>query len=90
MTVFILWSMVESVYLSSNNKETKAGILLAFAAIVKMVPVVLLPYFLFRKKWKAAIVAMASGLFFFFLPMLVTGYHKFFEVIRYWIFTYAT
>ena len=87
MTVFLLWAMIEGVFLAARKRDVSSGALVGFAMVVKMIPIVLLPYFLFRRKTKAFSVALLSGFVSFFLPMLITGYQKFWEIIHYWIYT---
>ncbi len=87
MTVFLLWAMVEGTFLLNSKRDLPAGILVGFAAIIKMMPIILLPYLLFRKKFKAVGIALASGSIFFFVPVIVTGWNNFWEIIQYWVHT---
>lgn len=52
--ILILFFIVLAIYLFLAKKNFSAGLALGMATIVKIFPIILLPYFLWRKKYKLA------------------------------------
>jgi hypothetical protein len=73
MTVFMLWAILESIHLFENKKEIKGSILLALAINIKLLPIVILPYLLYRKKFYPFFLTLFYMLVFLFLPVLFIG-----------------
>jgi hypothetical protein len=73
MTVFMLWAILESMYLFENKKEIKGSILLALAINIKLLPIVILPYLLYRKKFHPFFLTLFYMFVFLFLPVLFIG-----------------
>jgi hypothetical protein len=75
-----LWGL----YLQANGLEAAGGIAIAAAAAMKVMAIAFLPYFLYRKRWRAAFWMAAASLFFFFSPALFIGWAKFWKDIALW------
>jgi len=52
LTIFLLWATMESLRLFRDNKNVAGGALLGFAINIKLLPLLLLPYLLYRGWWK--------------------------------------
>lgn len=84
MTIFLVWLMVEAIYRSDKGEEIKAGILAGIGTIIKVMPVVLIPYFIYRRRFMAACSAVVTVVACFFLPILYTGSALFWEMNQSW------
>ena len=74
ITIFLLWAILESIHLIKANKWPLGSVLLSFACNIKIIPIVILPYLIYRQKFKAALfVVLLTGLF-LYLPSAFIGY----------------
>lgn len=73
MTVFMLWAILESIYLFEKNKNIQGSILLALAINIKLLPIVILPYLFYRKKFYPFFLTFFCFIIFLFLPILFIG-----------------
>ncbi len=74
MTIFMLWAILESNRLFDQNKPVQGSILLALAINIKLLPLVVLPYLVYRKKYKPFLWTILFLIVFLFLPVLFIGY----------------
>ena len=74
MTIFILWSMLESDYLFEKNKNIQGGILLALAINIKILPIVILPYLIYRSRWQAFTWTILFSILCLFIPAFYSGW----------------
>lgn len=74
MTIFLLWGCLESLRLIKEKHFLIGGILLALIINIKILPVVLIPYLLYRGFYKGVMIAFLFGVFFLFLPSFVVGW----------------
>lgn len=58
-----------------DRRPTWAGVALGLAFNIKYLPVVLLPYLLLRRRWRAAAAFLAAIPAFALLPAVLTGWH---------------
>jgi hypothetical protein len=84
MTIFLLWSILESIRLANKEHEIGAGILIGVAIIIKIMPIVIIPYWLYRRKIKASLMSIATVFITFFLPIIFIGQAKFIELNKTW------
>lgn len=54
MTILILFLMMKGMALLMKNRFSIGGVLLAWGIVVKILPVVVVPYLIYRRKFKAA------------------------------------
>ncbi len=73
MTIVMLYLSLESVYCIFNKKALVGALLLALAINIKLLPIVLIPYFLYRREWKTVFYAMAGLFVLYELPSLWIG-----------------
>jgi len=74
MTIFILWAVLESYRLIKDNKVVYGGMLLALAINIKILPIVILPYLLYRSYIKGFVWTLVFSIAFLFLPIIYTGW----------------
>ena len=72
------------------KKEALAGISLATACMVKLTPLIFLPYLLLRKKPKTIIACGFSIIFYLLVPALYVGGSKNLEYLRNFFFVHKT
>ncbi len=64
--------------------EWTGGIFLAYAIVVKITPMIFIPYLLFRKKFYGLISTILLSILFFFLPVLNYGWNNFSDMFFKW------
>lgn len=74
MTIFLLWGVLESLRLIQDKKVVYGGILLALIINIKILPIVILPYLLYRSYIKGFVYTLIFSIVFLFLPILYTGW----------------
>jgi hypothetical protein len=73
-TIFLLFSVLESIYRIRNKKQISFGaLILSLGIITKLLPVVAIPYFIFRGYFKAAFLSLTFTFLLFFVPSLYVG-----------------
>jgi hypothetical protein len=72
------------VYLQASGKEAAGGIAIAAAAAMKVMAIAFLPYFLYRKRWRAAAWMAAATVAFSLSPALFMGWGKFWKDVGLW------
>lgn len=85
VTIFMLYIMLEGISLITKEKIKRGAALIAFGIEVKILPVVLLPYLLYRKHYKAFVYTIVFFVGFIFLPSIFIGhdYNMFLQSERY-------
>jgi hypothetical protein len=81
-TLLMSWLMIAALYWQTNNRPILGATCLAGAILVKVIPAVLLAYFVYRKKWRfvaATLVLVAFGAV--VPPAAVFGWNK---TLTYW------
>lgn len=73
ITIFLLWGILESIELIKNKKIVWGAMLLAFIINVKLMPLIALPYLIYRGKFKASALVVIFSVVFLFLPALFIG-----------------
>lgn len=73
MTMLMLWAILESLELIKKDKYQLGGILLGLMTNIKLLPLVIIPYLLYRGYFKASFVTSISAVAFLFLPALFIG-----------------
>ncbi|MFN0032224.1 MAG: glycosyltransferase family 87 protein [Flavobacteriales bacterium] len=79
MTIVMLALSLESIYrIHLHRQFAVGGVLLALTINIKLLPIVLLPYLLYRAQWRAAGYTIFFLALFFALPFafLPIGYHQ--------------
>ncbi len=68
-----------------RGRAVAGGALIGFAAAVKVLPIFFLPYFAWRRWWRALGAALATGALASLAPALVFGPARFVAYARHWI-----
>lgn len=74
MTIFLLWAVLESYRLIKANKVVNGGMLLALVINIKILPIVMVPYLVYRGYIKGFIWTLIFSVAFLFLPIIYTGW----------------
>jgi hypothetical protein len=74
MTIFLLWGSLESLELLKKDKSLYGGALLALIINIKILPIVLLPYLLYRKKMKGMVITLVFSLIYLLIPCFILGW----------------
>lgn len=85
-SVLMMWLVIAALYGSEEGHEIAGGMSLAGAALVKVFPIFLLGYFLWRKKWRlvaGSLLGLALGLL--VLPSLVYGWQGNRVLLEKWV-----
>lgn len=73
-TIILVFLSVYAVYLSRKQKPILAGLMLAIASVTKIMPIVLIGYFIFRKDFKTPLYTLLFCVVLIFLPAIFVGY----------------
>ncbi len=84
MTVFLLWGSLESLSQFKKGRAIPGSLLLALIINIKILPIVLLPYLIYRKESKAALYTLLFSVFFLLLPALFTGWQGNLQLLSSW------
>ncbi|MBS1589831.1 MAG: DUF2029 domain-containing protein [Bacteroidetes bacterium] len=84
LTIFLLWSCLESVFQAQKDRWLPAGLILALGIMSKILPIAFLPYFLYRAYFRAAGGAIVFTLFFLLMPALFLSWHHFIDLSSSW------
>jgi hypothetical protein len=76
MTIFLLWGSLESLSLFKNKKYLAGGALLALIINIKILPIVLIPYLIYRKELKGTFSTLLFSILFLILPCLFLGWSR--------------
>jgi hypothetical protein len=74
MTIFLLYGALESLSLFRSKKYLPGGVLLALVINIKLLPVVLIPYLIYRKQWLATLSTLGFSVIFIILPGMILGW----------------
>lgn len=70
--------------LQEDRKDSPGGILLGAACALKVMPVLFIPYLVYRRRWSAAAWAFAAAAVFTLSPAIVLGWDRFWPDFRHW------
>lgn len=85
VTIFLVYCCMESLYQLQKGESLKSGLLLSLGIIVKIIPIIMIPYFLYRKEYKTTIIAVLGFIFFLLFPALIYGWEFNTLLITNWI-----
>jgi Glycosyltransferase family 87 len=74
VTIFILYLTLEGLLLIHLEKKIAGSLLLALGITIKLLPIVIIPYLLYRKDWKSAGYTLSFIFLLLFFPALFIGY----------------
>jgi len=73
MTIFLVFVSLESIRLILEDKKTLGAALLALAINIKLLPITLLAYLIYRGEFKASLLTTFFFILFLFLPAIFIG-----------------
>ncbi|MEZ4801045.1 MAG: glycosyltransferase family 87 protein [Flavobacteriales bacterium] len=68
VTIFIFYLCLEGLRAIWNDKWW-GGLLIGLGINIKLLPLVFIPYLLYRGKWKSSLIVIGSAILFFYLPL---------------------
>lgn len=74
MTIFLLWGSLEGLRYIGKGKPIAGGAILALMINIKLLPVVLLPYLLYRKEFRGFALTLFFSLAYLVLPAVYLGW----------------
>lgn len=85
LTIFILWISLEGLKNIQQGQKIKGGFWLAMGINIKLLPIVLLPYLLYRGEFKSVISIVIFSLVLLYLPVLVLEFeYNQFLIVAWW------
>jgi hypothetical protein len=74
VTIFLMWATLEGLALFKKEKHLVGGLLIALACNVKLLPIIFVPYLIYRSEWRGFIYTIFFFLLFLALPASLIGY----------------
>lgn len=84
ITILILWCSVYGVYWIQKGKTYKGSFVLALGINIKLLPIVLLPYLLYRGYFKAFVITVLLYAFTIFAPGFIIGHRYNLQLFQNW------
>ncbi len=73
MTTFLLYLCMEGIYRILQQQKITGALLIAIGINIKLLPIVLIPYLLYRKEFKASLFIVIFYISLLYLPILFIG-----------------
>lgn len=74
LTIFILFLTLQGLEFIIGSQKIKGSLLLALGITIKILPIVFIPYLLYRSEIKSAILVIVFVVFYLFFPVLFIGH----------------
>ncbi|MFL5753705.1 MAG: glycosyltransferase family 87 protein [Bacteroidia bacterium] len=84
MTTFMLFLSLEGIQLIRKDKKLAGAALLALGINIKLLPIVLLPYLLWRKEFKTFLYCIGIYILLFLFPAIFIGYDQTLFLMKEW------
>lgn len=84
MTIFLLWAIMESIYQIFQGRKLQGAFLLALAINIKVLPLVIVPYLVYRAEFKASVYTFVALLAYLFVPALFLGWEYNLFLLKEW------
>ncbi len=85
VTILILFLSLESAYQIHDGRWKLGALLLALSINIKLMPLVLVPYFLYRREWKPVVLCVVLLTVLYLLPSLWLGNEHNIFLLGQWI-----
>jgi hypothetical protein len=82
MTILILFLIMKGMDLLIKNRLVAGSALISWGIVVKILPVVVIPYLVYRRKFKAAVAVVVFALSFLLLPYLYMERETYFNLLQ--------
>jgi Glycosyltransferase family 87 len=83
-TLVLLWGCLESLNLTMKNRPVLSGFLLAAVISIKLLPLVMLPYFFYRRFFKTGFSTLVFLILLNMGPSVFYGFEGYFSVLNQW------
>ncbi|MFA4842334.1 MAG: glycosyltransferase family 87 protein [Candidatus Omnitrophota bacterium] len=80
--ILVMASIISGIYFIQKNKPIPAGALLGFSAMIKYTPLIFIPYFFFRRKFRLLAIMLISIFVYLWLPSLAIGLKQNFYYLK--------
>jgi hypothetical protein len=84
ITILILWCCIKGLVLISENKPVRGALILAWGINIKLLPIVFVPYLIYRGYFIAALLTIGFYIFFMFFPSLIIGHEYNMTLLSTW------
>ncbi len=84
VNIVIFAGAVGGLYWHARARELRAGALLGLVAALKVWPVLFVPYFVYRGRWRIAAATAAAAAAFSLSPALIYGWTRFVDYVGAW------
>lgn len=84
MTIFLLWGSLESLRLMKTNNSVPGGCLLALIINIKILPIVIIPYLLYRGYLKGVLSTIVFSAAFLIVPAAFIGWSENLHLVDEW------
>lgn len=84
MTILLLYLSLESIHQLKRKHYLVSGSLIAFGIVAKIIPIVMIPYFIYRKYFKSLVLMMVSLLVLFCIPIIFYGWDFYKILLSQW------
>lgn len=85
ITLVILWCCIYGLYLITNNKPISGAAILALGINIKLLPIVFLPYLIYRGYFKAFAFTVLFYLLYLFAPSFFIGHDYNMSLLKTWL-----
>ena len=82
VTPFVLWLSLEGLHRIRSRQWILGAFLIALGIDMKLIPLVLLPYLLYRREWRSAALTVAFAVALQFIPAIVVGWQYELDLLR--------
>lgn len=74
VTIFILYLTLEGLSMIDKDKKLQGSGLIALGINIKLLPLVIIPYLIYRNDWKSVFYIISGIIVLLFLPVMVLGF----------------
>ncbi len=74
LTICILYLMLEGLSLINKGKKITGSLLIALGISIKILPIVIIPYLIYRNQWKSALFVLGFVIALLLIPIAFIGY----------------
>lgn len=85
ITPILLCCSLEALRLAHQKRWLLSGLILATITIIKLMPLVLLPYFFWRRYWQAGLVTIGFMILFLFIPSVFYVWQDYKAMLQDWV-----
>jgi hypothetical protein len=85
ITILILWCIIKSLVLIFSGQTLKGSALLALGINIKLLPLVFIPYLIYRAQFRAVIFTILFYTALLFLPSLIIGHEYNMGLLKTWL-----